>query len=262
MLIWSLVLLMLLVAAGLVVAWRFDAEIERDCNKVRETPAATVPGATLPPLLEAYVARAALPASGAMRWSRIEQEGEMRMKPGDEWRSFDAAQVYAVAEPSFVWKASFKAFKVVDSVVQGDGRLEARVLGVLPVARASGAVTTQAQLLRYLAEIVWVPRAISSNRFISWRQTSDTEVIGTLEYSGERVDLRLLFDVNGDIRRIEGIRECAVEGQRGPAPWVGEFSDYKKVGGVRIPTHGEVQWILESGPFTYWRGTVTKLETK
>jgi hypothetical protein len=32
------------------------------------------------------------------------------------------------------------------------------------------------------------------------------------------------------------------------------------VGGVRIPTHGEVWWELPNGPFTYWRGTITSVQ--
>jgi hypothetical protein len=43
--------------------------------------------------------------------------------------------------------------------------------------------------------------------------------------------------------------------------WEGTFSDYATVGGVRIPTRGEVAWILETGSFPYWRCTVTNLET-
>jgi hypothetical protein len=43
-------------------------------------------------------------------------------------------------------------------------------------------------------------------------------------------------------------------------PWAGRFSDYAVVGGIRIPTRGEVRWELPDGPFTYWRGTITSIE--
>ena len=43
-------------------------------------------------------------------------------------------------------------------------------------------------------------------------------------------------------------------------PWAGTFGEYAVVGGVRIPTHGEVRWELPDGAFTHWRGTVTSLE--
>jgi len=261
MLIWLLSALGLGAAAGWIVSRRFDARVDSNLSLVREAPVATAESADLPPLLENYCARTVLPVGAGMRWFRIEQTGEMRMKPGGEWKPFTATQIYAVSEPSFVWRASFKAFEVVDSIVNGTGCLEARVLGVLPVVKTSGAEATRAQLLRYLAEIVWVPRAIASNRFVSWRQLSDTEVIAKLEHSGAHVELRFRFDEHGDIERVEGMRARAVHGGLVRSPWIGEFSGYEPVGGVRIPSHGEVRWELDSGPFTYWRATVTSLES-
>ena len=61
--------------------------------------------------------------------------------------------------------------------------------------------------------------------------------------------------------RVEGTRERLVGGRSVPTPWVGTFSDYRTLGGVRIPARGEVQWLLEHGPYPYWRGTVTALRT-
>lgn len=45
-----------------------------------------------------------------------------------------------------------------------------------------------------------------------------------------------------------------------PTPWAGTYGDYAIVGGVRVPTRGEVRWELPDGPFVYWRGTIASLE--
>jgi hypothetical protein len=37
-----------------------------------------------------------------------------------------------------------------------------------------------------------------------------------------------------------------------PTPWGGRFSDYRELGGIRVPTRAEVRWELPEGPFTYW----------
>jgi hypothetical protein len=251
----------LLTIAGWVVAARFEARIAADIARVRELPAAGTASGDLPPLIAGYVARAGLSGEAGLRSFQIEQVGEMRMQPEGDWMPFSATQVFAVSEPAFVWSARFKVFRVVDQLVNGEGRLEARVLGAVPVARASGDDITRAQLLRYLAELVWAPRALVSNEFITWQPVSETEVLGVLEYAGERVELRFHFDEQGDIRRVRGQRERSVGGQQVLTPWVGSFSDYRSVNGVRIPTRGEVQWTLDSGPFVYWRGTVTRLKS-
>jgi len=260
-LIWSLLLsLVAALVAARVVAWRFDVRIARDVERVVASPPLAGERVALPPLLDAFVARAGTPGGSGTRWFRVTQQGEMRLQPGEDWRAFTAEQVYAVSEPAFVWHADFGAFRVVDQVVDGVGRLEARVFGVLPVARADGAEATRAQLLRYLAELVWVPRAFSDNRSIRWRQAGPGELVATLAHAGHEVELRFTFDEAGDVCRVEGVRECGVEGHRGSRPWVGRFSDYRQVGGVRVPTRGEVEWRLDSGPFVYWRGAIVGLQ--
>ncbi len=255
-----LVLTSIAVGAWFVIQ-RFRARIEAEVAGVQHVPASGFERSDLPPLLAAYVTRTALVAGAGTRWFRIRQTGAMRFEPEGDWKPFEATQTYAVPEPGFVWSANFKVFEVVDSLVDGVGRLEARVLGIVPVAKAKGAETTRAELLRYLAEIVWVPSAILRNPFVSWRQLNGTEVLGVLERSGDRVELRFHFDAQGDIERVEGVRERSVGKEQVPTPWIGRFTDYRKIDGVRMPNRGEVEWILDSGPFCYWRGIVTSVAT-
>jgi len=76
-----------------------------------------------------------------------------------------------------------------------------------------------------------------------------------------RVALRLEFDEAGDIIGTWCDARPYLEGKTSvPRPWAGRFSDYAVVGGIRIPTRGEVRWELPDGPFTYWRGTITSIE--
>lgn len=42
-------------------------------------------------------------------------------------------------------------------------------------------------------------------------------------------------------------------------PFVGHFSDYAEVGGVRIPMEGMVEWILPEGRLSYWRGRIARV---
>lgn len=47
-----------------------------------------------------------------------------------------------------------------------------------------------------------------------------------------------------------------VAGVTVPTPWIGRWSDWMWLNGVRVPTRGEVAWLLPSGPLPYWRGGV------
>jgi len=80
---------------------------------------------------------------------------------------------------------------------------------------------------------------------------------GRLDQGGLRLELDAAGDIVGtwcDARpRSEGKTMV-------PTPWAGTYGDYAVVGGVRVPTRGEVRWELPDGPFVYWRGTITSLE--
>ena len=72
---------------------------------------------------------------------------------------------------------------------------------------------------------------------------------------------RLEFDAAGDVVGSSGdARPRAVGKTAVPTPWSGTFGDHAVLGGIRIPTRGEVRWLLPEGPFTYWRARVTGLE--
>lgn len=260
---WVLILLppLLLLVAAWSVARRFEARVAVDAERVRSAPAP--PGKTPgpPPLLRAYLERTGIPLDAPARWFEIEQEGEMRLRPGADWQAFHAVQTFAVAEPAFVWKARFRMFRVVDCLVAGAGRLEARLLGVVPVARSSGPDATAAQLLRYLAEIVWAPAAIAANPALSWEQTEDRTVIGRADHAAVGGELRFIFDAAGDIVEVRGERARSTREGLVQTPWSGRFADHRVVGGVRIPTRAEVEWMLEDGAFVYWRATVNRLRT-
>ncbi|MEY4729024.1 MAG: hypothetical protein RL020_182, partial [Pseudomonadota bacterium] len=45
-----------------------------------------------------------------------------------------------------------------------------------------------------------------------------------------------------------------------PTPWQGRFWNYQIRNGMRVPTQGEVEWLLPKSPLPYWRGKVKSIE--
>jgi hypothetical protein len=43
-------------------------------------------------------------------------------------------------------------------------------------------------------------------------------------------------------------------------PWEGRWSDYAERDGMKVPTKGEVAWLMPEGRKPYWRGEVTRLD--
>lgn len=190
----------------------------------------------------------------------------MRQKPGGRWLRFTAVEEFAVHEVAFSWRARFQilpfvSLRVVDGYASGQGLLEARLLGLLPVMRARGQDVLQGEVLRYLAELAWVPQAMLANHQLEWRGLDERSVEVSTRVGPARAAVRLVFDEAGDIVGASCDARPYLDGKRSvPRPWAGNFRDYAMLGGVRVPTHGEVRWELPEGPFTYWRGTVTSLD--
>lgn len=188
----------------------------------------------------------------------------MRLSEQGQWMPFTAIQDIAVQQPGFVWRAIFQAapgikIKVIDSYVDGHGYLEARSFGSIPLAKAEGDSTDKGELMRYLAELVFCPDALLHNSVLQWRDVNPLSV--EVSVGPDQVAVCFDFDQDGTIIRSRAPdRPRLVEGQEIETPWVGTFSDYEVLGGYRIPTQGEVSWLLEDGPFCYWRGQITQLE--
>jgi hypothetical protein len=220
----------------------------------------------LPALVGRYLERA-LPGGAALpRQVQIGQVGEMWQKQGGRPLRFEAVETLAVAEVAFSWRARFPIaplvwLRVVDQYAAGEGLLEARLWGRVPVMAKRGGQMDSGEALRYLAELPLVPQAILANRQLAWQEVDAQTVEVATRVGAARVAARLLFDANGDIVASGADARPRVEGKRiVPRPWSGSFGEYAIVGGIRIPTRGEVRWELPNGPFTYWRGTVTSLE--
>lgn len=91
---------------------------------------------------------------------------------------------------------------ILDCYVDGEGLLEARLCGSLPLTRAAGPETSRGELMRYLAELIWAPHAMRHNPALSWREIDATAVEVSASSAGGPARVRLIFE-NGDIARIE-----------------------------------------------------------
>jgi hypothetical protein len=119
----------------------------------------------------------------------------------------------------------------------------------------------EAEAMRYLAELPWVPHAIVANRELEWRELDSAIVEVATRVASARVAVRLHFDAAGDVlgaaadARPRQVGKTTVD-----TPFSGRFGEPQVVGGLRVPTTGEVAWEQPDGPFTYFRGRLTGLE--
>jgi hypothetical protein len=236
---------------------RTDAVIGR-LERAGEEKASALP---VPPIIQSYLRRAVAdrPASKVVC---LRQSAEMRGGPGDSWRPLTAKQLIGVHEPGFVWVArmqvgSLLSVRILDCYESGNGLLEARLFGSLRLARAAGPETSKGELMRYLAELPWAPHAMLHNPFLVWREIDPSTIEVSAESTGGPVRVRLTFE-NGDVVRADAEdRPRLVGGRTIPTRWAGQCFDYREIDGCRVPTRAVASWFLESGPFDYFRCSLT-----
>jgi len=194
----------------------------------------------------------------------LTQEADLRLKRGGLFKRFRARQIVAVGQPEFVWRARqrfgpFTLVTVLDAMVGGEGRLEARLFGALPLARVTGVETTLAEAYRYLAELPWAPDAILGNPELEWRLTGEGEAEVKLNTRVGTVRVIFRFDAAGDIVEMEARDRPASDPDGRPVryDWHGRFGDYRRIGSRRVPGYGEVGYVYPGGYEVYFRGRVT-----
>jgi hypothetical protein len=216
----------------------------------------------LPRLIKRYLDRVLPPDARAASQVLITQTGEMSNKPGARPMRFTAVEHFAVHRVAFSWEARFViarllSFHVVDRYDNGRGALTVRALR-FPVQTEAGPDIALGEAYRYLAELPWVPHAMAANRELVWSEVDERSVEVSTAVGGKRPTVRLEFDDAGDIVRCAADRRPGTVGGRAvSARWGGNLGGYETLGGIRMPSQGEVYWELPEGRFTYWRGEVT-----
>lgn len=222
----------------------------------------------LPPAVVRMFAAVLTPGQPLVAEAHLKHEGEFDMgleRPN--WRSFQSRQwVAARGQPGFVWDARIALLPwapvhVHDAYVDARGILEAKLVGLVPLMRASPSFTLdQGELMRWVAEAAWYPTALLPSQGAEWSAGPDSSVRLAFANGRVRVIFRVRFDSAGriaSVRADDRYRETAAGPV--PTPWEGRFWNYAQHDGMWVPMEGEVSWLLPEGPKPYWRGRVTEL---
>ena len=153
-----------LTLAHLQTAAAFRRKTREIFSRLENTSAPEPEAAPIPAVMQAFASRA-VGRNPAPRVVWLHQTGEMRSAPDSPWRPFTAEQMISVSRPGFAWLARMQAMpllsaRILDCYIDGEGLLEARLGGSLPLARAAGQEFSRAELMRYLAELIWAPHAM------------------------------------------------------------------------------------------------------
>jgi len=197
----------------------------------------------------------------------VELSGSINMSAtGDKWKRFTSTQRVIVQRPGFDWEGHIEMMpgltaRVHDAYIAGEGVLHATLFGLVSLANLRGTPEiAQGELMRFFAEAAFYPTALLPSQGVQWKAIDDLSAKATLIDGATAVTLLFRFDKNGLIESVRAeARGRTVAGVVIPTPWEVRWSNCELRDGMRIPTEGEVAWLLAEGPKPYFRGRITSL---
>ena len=199
---------------------------------------------TLPPAARRYLEHAIAGGTPLASAVRLRMHGEIKL---NRWFPFTASQVIA-RDRGMVWSAMARVYGLpvtgFDRLIDHEGAMQWKLLGLIPLMRASGTDTTRSCAGRILAESVWLPSALCAES-VAWTEARDdaAHVSVRAAVEGEEGPVTFGIDPAGRLESVVLPRWGNPEG--GVCryyPFGGIAEQEKTFGGFTIPTRLRVGW--------------------
>ena len=219
---------------------------------------------SLPMIVQQWLIRSKVIGKEKVHTVHLRQKGMLRTKPDGKWMALEAEQYIGTDIPGFIWNATidasyFMALNGRDKFKNGHGSMVIKALHTIPVANSAGKEIDQGAMMRYLAEIIWLPSAALSE-YIRWEYVNDTSARAIMQQGDTTVSGIFSFDKNGDVIGFEGKRYGDFNDLYSLETWSIAVKGYRDFNDVRIANKSEVTWKLKTGNFTWLQVEVTELD--
>lgn len=252
---------------GTVARMSRDATLEQLWDTAPRTTAVFDPArvAGLPAAAQRYLLHALAPGAPLASAVRLTMHGTIRLKAS--WYPFTAEQVIRW-DRGFVWRATVKMHGLPitgsDRLVDGEGAMRWRMLGLVPIVTASGPEIARSAAGRVNAEAIWLPGVLLADDVRWGEHGSHAEAL--LRAHGEASHLDLELDERGAIRTLALPRWGDPDG--GGAfhyeTFGGHIDEERTFAGVTVPTQFRLGWFWGTDRFAsegeFFRATIDALE--
>jgi hypothetical protein len=203
----------------------------------------------LPDAAWRYLRHAIAPAAPLASAVRLRMRGEIKLR---RWLPFTAEQVIHWGQ-GMIWNATVRMNGMpihgFDRLVNGEGAMRWKLLGMIPVMTASGPDITRSAAGRVMAESLWLPSVLCAHE-VSWTAQDAFHPHARLTVQGETADLALTIDDRGGVKTLRlprwgnpGGREFHYVDFGGVVEQEGRFRGYT------IPTRLRVGYYVGTGRF-------------
>lgn len=204
----------------------------------------------LPPAARRYFLHALAPGAPLAHTVRLRMHGSLRLK--GEWHAFEADQVLRW-DRGFVWRAKvgMNGLPVTgfDRLVDGEGAMRWKMLGLFPVATAHGPDVARSAAGRFHLESCWLP-AVLLDGDVRWTEHDAAHPEACVRAHGEESHIELTLGESGALRAMKAPRWHTPEA--GPPHYEdfgGIAEEERTFDGVTIPTRFRVGWYYGTDRF-------------
>jgi hypothetical protein len=269
----------LYVAAGIVLvailtvtisSWLLGRRIRNEMQQMAATaapPPASLAAdiAEIPAPVQRYFAYAGVLNHAPLRLAHIRHTGTMLNDSDGSWMPITGEELFSIDPPGFIWKGVIRMAPGVnitarDYYIAPRGNMLIRALGLITIEDAKGPAMDQGSMLRYFAEIGWLPTAWLPGPYVQWEAIDDTSARLIVRDAEHREELLVTFDEEGRILAVKSPARTYKAGSvEMVVPWSVNYSDYREVDGLRIPFGVEAVWHLPKGDEPYARFILTEI---
>ena len=193
--------------------------------------------ADLPEPALRYLEHAIAPSTRRASAVRLRMHGEIKL---GRWLPFSAEQVIH-AKRGFIWSATVRLlgipiFRGFDRLVDGEGAMRWKLLGMIPMVTDSGPDITRSALGRVEAESLWLP-SVLVRREVRWTALDSRHAAARLGGQPDATPVEFAIDQTG---RLESVKMQRWGNPGGGAFRLADFGGVMEAegtfGGYTIPT--------------------------
>lgn len=216
--------------------------------------------AAYPTAVRRYLEHAISPGAPLASAVRLRMHGEIKLK---RWYPFTAEQVIHFPR-GMIWRAAVRMrglpIRGYDRVLEGEGEMRWKLLGLIPFVTASGPDITRSAAGRLAPELMWLPPALCRPD-VAWTAQDDRHVRARIRVQGHEHEMELTLDETGRLAMIKLERWGNPEGGAFRKTSFGAILEAESVfGGFTIPSRMRVGWHPETPRFEtegeFFRATI------
>jgi hypothetical protein len=168
------------------------------------------------------------------------------IKLGKRWLPFRARETLTPHD-GFVWAGRVAGVIAgSDSLIDGEGTLDWKLLGLVRVAHADGPDITRSDRGRAAGEAILVPTALLPRFGVEWAAVDDTHITARFPVGGLAMELHLTLDQEARVVSVVFDRwgDPRQDGRFANHAFGIQVTEYATFDGVSIPSAGRVGWFF------------------